>query len=378
MRFSTRLLSACLLVGVAVACGSSQRGGSIGSDCEDGFCDQGPTPTVFADAAVADADADASPAMCPSTQCSPHHTTCVSSQFPCDVDLMTDMHNCGDCGVVCPFPSGIMQGQGACVGGHCGLTCTYGYFDCDGIPDNGCELFASYDPLNCGACGFACPAGQPCNEGKCGCPPGMINCDGACYDPKSTDWACGSCATSCFYDFPQPPDWEAAPSSYWGCKNSTCQTKCVKSHEDCNGDPKDGCEVDLTVPDNDNCGGCGIKCGPGTTCRDTLFGLRCECPAGTIDCSRDPNALDCTDLTTDRSNCGGCGIKCPGGLCVGGRCTIACPTNTADCNGMLGDGCEKNLSSDPDNCGACGHRCEGPGQPCIDGQCAVEACGGPK
>jgi hypothetical protein len=55
----------------------------------------------------------------------------------CEVDLMTDLHNCGAVGHSVSFPNATA----ACVNGVGVLvSCNAGFFDADGIPNDGCEL----------------------------------------------------------------------------------------------------------------------------------------------------------------------------------------------------------------------------------------------
>lgn len=54
----------------------------------------------------------------------------------CEVNLSTDVMNCGLCGNACSLPHSYMS----CVDGDCVFDlCHPGYFDCDGDPSNGCE-----------------------------------------------------------------------------------------------------------------------------------------------------------------------------------------------------------------------------------------------
>ncbi len=73
--------------------------------------------------------------------------------------------------------------------------CPSGTTDCG---DDICSVL-SLDPLNCGACGKACPANQVCNDGACGVPcafPADQRCGGECVDfddPRH----CGACGNAC-------------------------------------------------------------------------------------------------------------------------------------------------------------------------------------
>jgi hypothetical protein len=90
----------------------------------------------------------------------PYSGTCVS--------LDDDPYNCGGCGRLCPGVSLLRQHfMVTCTLGVCGGKCADGHADCDGLPDNGCEVDTSVDNRNCGACGNACLPDQPCSEGKC-------------------------------------------------------------------------------------------------------------------------------------------------------------------------------------------------------------------
>ncbi len=82
----------------------------------------------------------------------------------CEVELATDVDNCGACGVSCEADNAAT----ACTMGACEIaTCDAGFEDCDMVVANGCEVEVDFNDANCGACGTACGAGEACFEGEC-------------------------------------------------------------------------------------------------------------------------------------------------------------------------------------------------------------------
>jgi hypothetical protein len=139
------------------------------------------------------------------------------------------------------------------------------------------------------------------------------------------------------------------------------------------------------LSDGDNCGGCGVVCGPGSSCASGVCLLTAP-PAGVslIDCAAQ-GLTDCggfcTNLSSDASNCGACGNACPaqhgpyglidaswscqGGVCVEASCAAK---GLTDCGGFCID-----LAVDAANCGACGNSCALGGY-CQGGVCTGVAC----
>lgn len=84
---------------------------------------------------------------------------------------------------------------------------------------------------------------------------------------------------------------------------------------------------------------------------------------GVIDEGSPTCAGKCVDVSTDLNNCGGCGLVCGGGTtCTGGKCV--CPPEKSSICGM------KCVDSKTDvaNCGACGKACAA-GESCMAGAC---------
>ncbi len=347
--------------------------------------DAGAPPTFVEPDAAAPQPNQTLTEYCPSTSCPAPYTTCPSSEYPCDINLMTDAKNSGSCGFQCKGSGNAVFG---CVEGSCTFKCkaesgtsrNSWTADCNGIIDDDCEVILGSNE-HCNGCGDKCPdPAAPCmfdprsGHGKCGCDPGELLCGGACADPKSNDAHCGQCGKRCAPDFDAdggaPP-----PNMYFGCGAGECGvSKCKPGFADCDDDLTNGCESHLAS--TDSCGACGVVCAPGQFCQLREGGPVCACAPGETLCGD-----TCSNLSKDPHNCGSCGRDCfhLGRLktnvwtCDYGSCVMECRQGWGDCNGNLQDGCEADLSFDPLNCGACGNACS-PGQPCVGGSCAVQPC----
>jgi hypothetical protein len=355
------------------------------------------TPAPDGGDASASFDGTVKELQCISTDCPAPWATCLSDDRPaykCGTDLKRDNDNCGSCGNKCLEYKPLSM-TSRCVDGVCELEAynednpiyPTDYRNCDGLLDNGFEADVVRDANNCGACGNKCPAGTPCIDAKCGCPPGKIACFGeVCVDPLTDNNHCGGCGNFCN---PEPPEDEGGcainpPNTYFGCNQGKCGAlKCSKPAADCNSDlgkkcSSDGCEV-ASIVDNDNCGACGNKCTGGKQCVDEGNGPECAIPCARFGMTNCPQG--CFDLLNDPTSCGACNAPCrpPGKnqkrACEKGVCVYDCEPGFADCNGDPADGCETNLNIHPANCGACGNSCDlVAGQPCVEGQCLTVAC----
>jgi len=178
--------------------------------------------------------------------------------------VVTDLNstqNCGACGNVCIAGP---NSTASCVNGVCQTgACNSGFADCNGIPADGCEVQLATDVNNCGACNNVCS--RPNSTSACvgavcqfACQFGFNDCDNStangCETPILSDPDnCGGCFTSC----------SSNNMATRTCTNGICSGQCLAGFADCNGTKRgDGCEINLQV-DSLNCGACGNACAQG-------------------------------------------------------------------------------------------------------------------
>jgi hypothetical protein len=275
-----------------------------------GTCDHPCTgaQTCIGGMCISPVSCNGGPACTPPDQCC--STGCT--------DTSSDPSNCAKCGHACgPGEScveSMCQGGPSCNGEP---ACTGGQTCCS----DGCTNTAT-DPQNCKSCGNACPMGDTCVASSCIAPPdcnggpactmGETCCKSGCTDTSSDPNNCSKCGLSC------GPD-------------STCVAGVCQSPFTCNGGPPcspldqccaTGC-VD-TTSDPNNCKNCGTVCPLGDSCIDSVCTPATTCNGGTactpgFSCC--PSPTGCVNEGSDPNNCGGCGIPCgPPNTCAGGFC----------------------------------------------------------
>jgi hypothetical protein len=155
-----------------------------------------------------------------------------------------------------------------------------------------------------------------------------------------------------------------------------CAVTCTAGYADCNQNPADGCETNVSTSLT-NCGACGAVCpsGPNASATCTAGTCQLSCITGFADCNQNPADGCETNVSTSLTNCGACGAVCPSGpnasaTCTAGACGLSCITGYANCNQNPADGCEVNLSTDNQNCGTCGNTCSWPTH-CVNGSCGL-------
>ncbi|MEZ4314846.1 MAG: RHS repeat-associated core domain-containing protein [Polyangiaceae bacterium] len=250
--------------------------------------------------------------MCGVDTCNADYADCdLVDGNGCESSSLTDVANCGACGLSCADPP---SGVGVCAEGACAYVCQSGFGDCDSDPSNGCET--------AGGCNLSCDAGTADCDGLAG---------NGCETDVTTVTHCGACGNAC----------PAAANAAATCDSGACGLACSAGYDDCNGDPADGCEVQLGTPFH--CAGCGDTCSvpnASAVCDAGACGLG-ACNAGYGDCDGDA-ANGCETSLQSASACGACGNVCPAGeTCLNGQCAVpsACSILPEVCNG-LDDDCD--------------------------------------
>ena len=188
------------------------------------------------------------------------------------------------------------------------------------------------------------------------CPSGEKECGGKCVLSTDLRFGCNpnACGGAC-----------SAANAPASCQNNVCTPgQCRPGFKDCNNNPSDGCEADLTT--SPNCGACGVTCGANQVC--TANGCAASCPGQTVQCG-----TRCLDLNTSIMGCGSCNTQCLSslgtGTCNAGSCSMVCDPGASLCGGACVD-----TQSDPLHCGGCG-ACpaapEGASSACKQGVCTL-------
>ncbi len=218
--------------------------------------------------------------------------------------------------------------------------------DGSGIPDSSIDQSGMNDVDGSGAPSLS----LTCN----GCPVGYAGIGHGCVwlDSPAAGCAAGSL-------FPKPAC--VFQHGIAGCSGTSCVlVGCRTDWADCDNDPSNGCEANLSEPAH--CGSCPNTCQPGQVCTPT--GCAATCTPPLTNCSG-----ACVNLTTSTSFCGSCSSQYESlqfgysPTCTGGG---GCDPGLTLCGSCV------DAQRNPDNCGGCGIVCparEVGRALCLDGRC---------
>ena len=178
-----------------------------------------------------------------------------------------------------------------------------------------------------------------------GCPTGDLSCSGACVPNDVHN--CGTCGNDCT----NLPHVAGATSCSAAGACTFPASACAVGWADCDGNPSNGCETDVTKPAT--CGSCTNACPTNEP----------VCAAGTC-VSGCPTATPtlcsgtCVDTTSNASDCNGCALACPNDVanaqptCASSKCTFTCNGGFSGCPTAAPTACVDE-QHDATNCGGC-------------------------
>jgi Cys-rich repeat protein len=294
------LIAACAPVaddaGCTPACGA-------GSHCEGGACVADAPPDLGGVAPDLGACNPGCGGLTPHCNATHHCVGCITdAQCPSGTYCKVTSESMAGCVVGCTDDARC--GGGKCCGGRC--------------------VDTTSDAANCGACGASCGgahAAATCEASMCkpaACQAGWGDCDAdaanGCEANLHADAAnCGSCGRAC-----------SLANAYTGCSDGCYLAACKFGFDDCNNNEGDGCETAVSS-DPKNCGGCGAACKPFAHASTICGAGQCmlgACQQGWFDCDGDPKNGCEANLSFDSKNCGACGKVCDqqNPACAQGQC----------------------------------------------------------
>jgi hypothetical protein len=262
------------------SCGASD---GCGGTCQTGSCPGGQVCQQGQCVSSCNAGSTLCGSQCVDTQTNGSH--CGGCDQPCAVEAPETCGTNGQCvGGVCQqygtetvcrhescLDSETLLSEARCGGGRCASSlsrdCRPGQCDSTLSSDAMCRDFC-YDGFECSSdgwcdgnqCHFKRDNGQPCSAST----PQMC-ASGFCVDGICCENACN-----------------APPNAQRTCAGGTCGFVCGAGWDNCDGDPANGCETNLSS-DDDHCGTCGNRC-PITNCSEETEPRFWACVEGTCQC----------------------------------------------------------------------------------------------